>query len=690
MTDPQDRRSTETPASSPSTAHAAADETVQYSAELPSVDGYAVEREIGRGAMGVVFEAVQLSVGRRVALKTISSGHESKHAERFRLEAEAVAQLQHPNIVQLYDYGVADGRPYFSLELVTGSSLDQVLVRERPAPRVAAEWIETLARAIHVAHEQGIIHRDLKPANVLISEDGTLKISDFGLAKRLDGDSSETRAGDIVGTPHYMSPEQAAGKIQSIGPATDVYALGVMLYELLTGTRPFTGETILETLQEVRSRDPQSVRIKNPRIHRDLETICMKCLRKDPASRYPSALELAKDLRRFLDGEPVVARPISRIERLARLVKRHPGVTILAALLVLGLFAGSLVVSAFSHKVAQQERLTEATERLAREREAALQADQALAIPTPLGLKPAPIPSDNPLTVAKVALGKQLFFDKRLSLDNSISCADCHNPALGWSNAQPVAEGIGKQRGNRNSPSIVNAAYSQFFFWDGRAENFEEQALGPLLNPIEMGIPSPEFLAKKVSEIPGYRAQFDRIFSDGVTPLNVSRALAAFERTILAGNTPYDRFKNGQESALSESARRGQEIFFHKAHCSACHAGPLLTDQGFHNIGISSGGSPRDVGREAQTGLLGDRGAFKTPTLREVARTAPYMHDGSLATLEDVVEHYNKGGDNNPQQDEEVYALNLTEQEKRDLVTFLKEGLSTPDYPFLEAPPLPE
>jgi cytochrome c peroxidase len=289
-----------------------------------------------------------------------------------------------------------------------------------------------------------------------------------------------------------------------------------------------------------------------------------------------------------------------------------------------------------------------------------------------------------------VELGKQLFFDKRLSLDNSVSCADCHNPALGWSNAQPVAEGIGKQQGGRSSPSIVNAAYSQFFFWDGRAENFEEQALGPMMNPVEMGIPSKEFLARKVGEVAGYRKQFERVFPDGVTALNISRALAAFERTILAGNTPYDRFKAGDGKALSEPARRGMEVFFNKGHCSACHAGAVFSDQGFHNIGIGTQTTPPDVGRESQTGLKGDHGAFKTPMLREVARTAPYMHDGSLKTLEEVIDHYNKGGDGNPQQDEEIYALNLTEQEQRDLAAFLKEGLSTPDYPFVTAPALPE
>lgn len=667
------------------------DETVQYRPQGLEIHGYQIQREIGRGAMGVVFEAIQLSVDRRVAIKTITGSNDSSSRERFRLEAETVARLQHPNIVQLYDYGEAEGQPYVSLELVTGQALDRMLTESGiPTPRAAAQWIETLARAMHVAHENGIIHRDLKPANILSTPNGTLKISDFGLAKRMDNDSSATRAGDILGTPHYMAPEQASGRIAEIGPATDVYSLGAILYELLTGQRPLSGETVLDTLQLVRSRDPEPVRNKNPRVNVDLETICMKCLLKDPQRRYPTALALAEDLKRFLDGEPVLARPISTAEKVTRFVRRHPYSISAAALVLVMLVAGGVVLAVAEGRVEEERGLVEQTRRDAALREADLTSQRALSIATPLGLRPISIPSDNPLTVAKVELGKQLFFDKRLSLDSSISCADCHNPALGWSNAQPTAAGMGGQRGVRNSPSIVNAAHSRMFFWDGRAANFEEQALGPMMNPIEMGIPTREFLAEKVGKIEGYRTRFAAIFDDGVTALNISRALAAFERTILAGNTPYDRYQAGDKSALSEAALRGKEIFFNKGHCSACHTGEFFTDDGFHNIGIGTDHKPRDVGREAQTNLLGDRGAFKTPTLREIVRTGPYMHDGSLATLEEVVSHYNKGGDGNPQQDEAIFPLQLTDQEQRDLVLFLKEGLRTADYPFVEAPKLPE
>lgn len=673
-----------------SSHHCAADETVHYRPNGFDIHGYQIQREIGRGAMGVVYEAIQLSVDRRVAIKTITGSGDASSRERFRLEASTIAHLQHPNIVQLFDYGEAEGQPYVSLELVTGQALDKLLSESgTPTPREAASWLETLALAIHVAHEAGIIHRDLKPANILTTPNGTLKISDFGLAKRMDNDSSATRAGDILGTPHYMAPEQASGRIQEIGPHTDVYALGAILYELLTGQRPLSGETVLDTLQLVRSRDPVTVRSRNPKVSVDLETICMKCLRKEPGRRYPTALALAQDLRRFLDGEPVQARPISLGEKLIRWGRRSPYAVSMGALMLVMGVAGTLLLMVANQKVDAERQLVDETRHQAQAEAARLSSRGALALATPLGLRAVSIPSDNPLTAAKVELGKQLFFDKRLSLDDSVSCADCHNPALGWSNAKPVSPGIGGQQGTRNSPSIVNAAHSRVFFWDGRAENFEEQALGPLLNPVEMGIPSREFLVQKVSKIPGYVTQFDSIFEDGLTAINISRALASFERTILAGNTPFDRYQAGDKAALSEAALRGKELFFNKAHCSACHTGPFLTDDGFHNIGISTGRTPKDVGREALSNLQGDRGAFKTPSLREIARTAPYMHDGSLATLEEVIEHYNKGGDGNPHLDEAIFPLKLTDQEQRDLVLFLKDGLRTADYPFVEAPRLP-
>ena len=264
-----------------------------------------------------------------------------------------------------------------------------------------------------------------------------------------------------------------------------------------------------------------------------------------------------------------------------------------------------------------------------------------------------------------------------MSLDNTISCATCHDPAAGWSNAKATATGIGGQVGDRGSPTIINAAYQYFLFWDGRAPSLEAQSTGPIFNPIEMGMPSEETFLTKLNAISGYREQFQLVFGTDVTLKGVADSIVAFERTILSGNAPYDRAKLGEKDALSVAGARGMEVFFNAAHCSACHSGPNLTDGAFHNIGVAVDLETPDQGREKVTGRLGDRASFKTPTLREIARTAPYMHDGSMKTLEQVVEYYNKGGIKNPQLDEEMYPLELSAQQKRDLVIFLKEGLAS-------------
>jgi len=321
---------------------------------------------------------------------------------------------------------------------------------------------------------------------------------------------------------------------------------------------------------------------------------------------------------------------------------------------------------------------------------AAAEASEPFVLEVPLGLKPLTANPDNEITQEKIELGKQLYFDTRLSKDDSVSCASCHDPKKGWSNGAAVATGIGGQKGGRSAPTIINAAYQKFQFWDGRADFVEGQALGPIQNPIEMNMPLDELVAK-LSGIQGYREQFKQVFgSDEIKSEHIAQAIAAFERTILSGNAPYDRFKAGDKTALSESAQRGMKLFFGKAHCSACHVGANFTDGAFHNLGVSIKHEKPDAGRFELTKLEGDRASFKTPTLREIARTAPYMHDGSLSTLEDVVEYYSKGGTDNPQLDEEIFVLNLTAQEKSDLVTFLKEGTASPEYPDVEPPQLPE
>lgn len=318
-----------------------------------------------------------------------------------------------------------------------------------------------------------------------------------------------------------------------------------------------------------------------------------------------------------------------------------------------------------------------------------LMATEPVQHSTPLGLKELPVPKDNAQTPEKIELGKQLYFDKRLSVDHSISCASCHDPKKGWSNGEATAEGFNGQRGGRSSPTIINTAYQRFQFWDGRAGSLEEQALGPIANPIEMNLPIEEAV-QRIAAIEGYQRQFKTVFGQGVNAELLAKAIAAFERTIVSGNAPYDRFKAGDKGALSEQAQAGMKLFFGKANCSGCHTGGNFTDNGFHNLGVNFLVDEPDVGREAISGLEGDRGAFKTPSLREIARSAPYMHDGSLATLEDVVEYYNRGATPNDYLDEEIFELKLSEEKKAALVAFLREGLSSPDYPDMEPPSLPE
>jgi WD40 repeat protein/tRNA A-37 threonylcarbamoyl transferase component Bud32 len=301
------------------------------------IGDYELLDELGRGGMGVVYKARQGKLNRLVALKMILAGEYvgEKDVARFRTEAEAVARLQHPNIVQIFEVGEHDGHPYFSLEFVDGGSLAQKLDGTPLPPQKAARLMETLARAMHAAHQAGVVHRDLKPANVLLTADGTPKITDFGLAKKLDADAGQTQSGAIMGTPSYMAPEQAGGKSKEIGPAADTYALGAILYELLTGRPPFKASTPLDTVLQVVGDEPVPPRKLQSKTPRDLETICLKCLQKAPGKRYATAADLAEDLRRFQAQVPIQARPVGRLERGVKWAKRRPAVAGLLAALVL-------------------------------------------------------------------------------------------------------------------------------------------------------------------------------------------------------------------------------------------------------------------------------------------------------------------------------------------------------------------
>jgi serine/threonine protein kinase/Tfp pilus assembly protein PilF len=370
------------------------------------VPGYQILQELGRGGMGVVYKARHLGLQRLVALKMILAGAHAGRAglARFRAEAEAVAQLQHPGIVQIYETGEHEGRPYFSLEFVEGGSLEQRMAESPTTPRAAAELVEMLARTMEVAHQKGIVHRDLKPANILLATERgqsimgrsdqltavslpsehwarttVPKIADFGLVKRVDDDSGQTQSGSILGTPSYMSPEQAQGKNRTIGPGADIYALGAILYELLVSRPPFKAGSPLDTIRQVIEQDPVPPRQLEPRVPLDLETICLKCLEKEPARRYLRAEELADDLRRFLNDEPIRARPTPAWERAWKWGKRRPA--LLALLGVCLLAVVGMVLLIVWHNVSLRGQLDEALaeERLARQREQDALAEQRLA-----------------------------------------------------------------------------------------------------------------------------------------------------------------------------------------------------------------------------------------------------------------------------------------------------------------------
>lgn len=350
---------------------------------------------------------------------------------------------------------------------------------------------------------------------------------------------------------------------------------------------------------------------------------------------------------------------------------------------------------------------------------------QPLTLKLPLGLNLGESQikglDKNPLTLAKVELGRQLYFDTRLSSDGTVSCASCHHPQEGYSRHTPTGVGVKGQKGGRNSPVSYNRILSDAQFWDGRADSLEAQAIGPIQNPIEMGN-THDVMVKTLKQIEGYSMQFEKIFpGSGFTIENVGKAIAAFERTLVTGPAPYDyseaykRFATlapedleelktdspetytqyekakvlAEANPMSDSALRGQELFFGKrVGCSNCHVGANLADEQYHNLGIGMSAKEPDLGRFTETKVEKDRGAFKTPTIRNVALSAPYMHDGSLATLEEVVEHYNKGGDKNPWLSDKIVPLKLTPQESIDLVEFMRA--CTGSFPFVSSARLPQ
>ena len=299
-----------------------------------------------------------------------------------------------------------------------------------------------------------------------------------------------------------------------------------------------------------------------------------------------------------------------------------------------------------------------------------------------------PVPATNLNYAAKLSLGKQLYFDGRLSKNNAISCAFCHNPVAGFADPNQTSVGVGGKRGGRQSPTVYNTAFNPFQFWDGRAGSLEEQAIGPIHNPVEMA-ETHESVVPKIAKIKGYQEEFQKVFGTGVSLQGIAEAIAAYERTIISTNSAFDKFVLGDQQAMGEDAQRGMALFKGKGRCILCHNDFNFTDNRFHNLGVPQvGPMEEDLGRYYVTLRERDKGAFKTPTLRSITESAPYMHDGAFKTLEEVIDFFDKGGNANPQLSPLMKPLGLAPQEKADLVAFLK-ALTGEPIPF-EFPKLPE
>ncbi|MFQ5431832.1 MAG: cytochrome-c peroxidase [Nitrospinota bacterium] len=299
-------------------------------------------------------------------------------------------------------------------------------------------------------------------------------------------------------------------------------------------------------------------------------------------------------------------------------------------------------------------------------------ADSTFQLPLGLHADNFLIPEDNPMTKNKIELGRALYFDVRLSANNTISCATCHAPNMAFTDNQPVSLGINRQKGRLSSPTVINRAFSEEQFWDGRAVSLEEQAKGPLINPVEMGNPNHDYVINKLKNIDGYVRWFKKVFNNDVNINDLAKAIASFERTVVSGNSRVDRYNMGDETALTDSEKRGLVLFREKGSCNKCHSGSNFSDEMFHNIGVGWEDGEINLGRYSVTKNARDIGAFKTPTLREISKTAPYMHDGRFATLEQVMDFYIQGGEQNPFLDTFMKKLEIKEHEKNDIVAFLK------------------
>jgi len=311
------------------------------------------------------------------------------------------------------------------------------------------------------------------------------------------------------------------------------------------------------------------------------------------------------------------------------------------------------------------------------------EAGYELKIPLGLDVDSLSVPASNPMSAAKVELGEMLYFDGRLSSDGTISCSSCHDPAKGFTDQKRVSNGVDGKTGARNAPTVINTAFNIFQFWDGRSPSLEEQAKGPIANPVEMAS-TLDVCVESIAKVKGYGPYFEKAFGDSVVTVDrIAQAIASYERTVLSGNSAWDRFIDGDKAALSDSAQRGLQLFEGKALCTRCHVGFNLTDGLFHNLGVGMSAPQPDLGRFVVTKNEQEKGAFKTPTLRDLQKTAPYMHDGSVKTIEEVIALYDRGGDKNQWLDPKVEPLHLSDAEKKDLAAFLRslEGDWKPQPP---------
>ncbi len=340
----------------------------------------------------------------------------------------------------------------------------------------------------------------------------------------------------------------------------------------------------------------------------------------------------------------------------------------------------------YNHKLSSLILVTAIAVLTAAPLSAVSQSGTPLTVEAPLGMPPVPIPADNPMTVEKVELGKMLYFDKRLSKDSTVSCASCHMPEHAYAEPRSTSAGIKDQIGPVNSPHVLNSAYATTMFWDGRMKTLEEQAAGPVGNPIEMGDDIND-VAKELNAIPAYKSRFMKVFGKAADPDGITKAIAAFERTLISGNSPFDRYRNGDKNAISKDAQEGWALFNQKL-CATCHTPPLFSNWGFYNAGVGSGSG--EEGRMAVSGIPSDKGAFRVSSLRNITDTAPYFHDGKTKTLEEAVRFMAGGGKDNPNLHallRAVKAQNITDAEIKKLLAFLKS--LTGEYPVVKEPKLP-